>query len=636
MANGRLGFKCIPAYSSCEIYQNSSGSQASISIGAQGLNASVNNTISVAAGTTAYCLVSSQNEAVGTNCFKDTSAITVAGTGQTDPHGAWIQSSTAIGGTVSTRPTSFMNPNGTRTSIAGTALLSPAPYGGSERILPGEDMFADRSEITNGADRMVHKDAFMTFDCHGIRPLFIGSKNFCCCCEFAGAMFINPQCDCAGANFGYGDVNVSSPCMIYHQSFSYFSTPTACTECSLYAINSYAPPFYIKNAGEVCIGTAAVCLVCRCGGAESGTLQPPVVGFFAGCCGQVGTANGTYLCALRVFAGGCCCAVSTCFFGFRDLIPCCCLGTCKNRLAVALSVCGDGVMACNQPCCNLGTSNLMSPYGVARAATYGESLFAMKTCGGVTRYLSAYPGCQFQQQLSLCSCVNWEVLDIAVPDSSGCEYPIKYLAYNPKVSVEKTYFMVRSSKQANCGIFEYKFADYIGEGLCTGTCICTQEGTENQNAFFKRTTVTDSPYIEKVADFPSVMTATKYITPLMCVGCLYRMSPKANPFWSITVYNHDTTEWDRFTTEDLISWKSVAPDFTWNVSTTFKYETFDNCLRTSCNNFNDVVPKCGYFDFGVSTNNYERTGVVISDGESVIVNNDTTEGLAAQVWGYEG
>ena len=87
---------------------------------------------------------------------------------------------------------------------------------------------------------------------------------------------------------------------------------------------------------------------------------------------------------------------------------------------------------------------------------------------------------------------------------------------------------------------------------------------------------------------------------------------------------------------DLISWKSVAPDFRWDVSSTFSYITFDSCLRTSCNNFENAVPKCGYFDFDVSANNYERTGVVISDGESIIVNNNTTESLTAQVWGYEG
>ena len=56
MANGRLGSKCIPAYKSCEVYQNSSGSEASVSIVVQGLDSSINNSITVAAGTTTYCI----------------------------------------------------------------------------------------------------------------------------------------------------------------------------------------------------------------------------------------------------------------------------------------------------------------------------------------------------------------------------------------------------------------------------------------------------------------------------------------------------------------------------------------------------------------------------------------------------
>ena len=82
--------------------------------------------------------------------------------------------------------------------------------------------------------------------------------------------------------------------------------------------------------------------------------------------------------------------------------------------------------------------------------------------------------------------------------------------------------------------------------------------------------------------------------------------------------------------------KSVAPDFRWDVSSTFSYLTFDDCLKQVVIIFENVVPKCGYLDFDVSANNFERTGVVISDGESVIINNNTTESLAAQVWGYEG
>ena len=43
--------------------------------------------------------------------------------------------------------------------------------------------------------------------------------------------------------------------------------------------------------------------------------------------------------------------------------------------------------------------------------------------------------------------------------------------------------------------------------------------------FLNANLVTDSPYVDKIADFPATMTANKYTSPMMCVGCLYRMSP---------------------------------------------------------------------------------------------------------------
>ena len=631
MANGRLGFKCIPPYSSCEVYQNSSGAEASVSIGAQGLNSSVNNTISVAAGTTSYTLVCAQNEAVGTNCFKDTTAITVSGAGRTDPHGAWIQSSTAIGGTVSTRPTSFMNVDGTRTSIAGTALREPAAYGGSEFVLPATGMVDDFKLISNGS-KIPYSEAFMFMDCHGVQPLKIDARNYNCCYEWAGAMMINPQCDCRSADYGYGfGLGGTAPyCSIYGQSVASIGVLDG---CHIMAINNYAAPFYQGEVGSGCytVNDGTLCMCYILSGAENSCLQVPYVGFKAGCT----NASGVGFCAVRVAMGGCCIGSGVCWFGFAAKVQCCCLnsGQSTANLATGIAVC-NGALACFQHCCNMDTTNLMSPYGVARAATFGEALFAIKTCGGNTRYFSGYPGCRWHRSQSVCSCVNWEMLLINNPHP--CEYPIKYLAFNPNPAVKKTYFLSRSPTIANCGIFEYKYADFTGVNDCTGTCLCSFQGTENQNAMFNRSNITDSPYIEKVSDFPSVFLANKYTTPLMCVGCLYRMSPKENPFWSITIYNHDTTEWDRFTTEDLLNWKSVAPDFRWDITNGLSYLTFDDCFRSSCNKFNDVVPKCGYFDFGVSANNYERTGVVISDGETIIVNNDTTEGLTAQVWGYEG
>ena len=41
-------------------------------------------------------------------------------------------------------------------------------------------------------------------------------------------------------------------------------------------------------------------------------------------------------------------------------------------------------------------------------------------------------------------------------------------------------------------------------------------------------------------------------------------------------------------------------------------------------------------DYKLSANQYERTGVVLSDGDRVFVNNDADTCLSFQIWGYEG
>ena len=57
-----------------------------------------------------------------------------------------------------------------------------------------------------------------------------------------------------------------------------------------------------------------------------------------------------------------------------------------------------------------------------------------------------------------------------------------------------------------------------------------------------------------------------------------------------------------------------------------------------------VVRTCAYYnidctgiiDYKLSVNQYERTGIVLSDGDRIMVNNDADVCLNFQVWGYEG
>ena len=221
MANGRLGAKCIPNYKSCEIYQNSSGSEASVSIVTQGLGSGVDNTFTVSAASTQYCIDPSRCEGhVGTNCYVDTAALTIAGTARTELHGAFISSSgTLTVGSCSARYpniTSYINPcDGTKTSIAGTSICctcpnsldhgrSPsccaqtngpiAPYGGNEVILPVQGMirnmrcsdYGQCAQVTSRLDCMPC-DFFMKYDCNQRGVLIINSRFYCCCYQCAGA-----------------------------------------------------------------------------------------------------------------------------------------------------------------------------------------------------------------------------------------------------------------------------------------------------------------------------------------------------------------------------------------------------------------------------------------------------------------
>ena len=648
MANGRLGFKCIPAYSSCEIYQNSSSSEASISILAQGLNVGTNNSITVALGTTTYTTMDTGNLATGTNLFKDTSAIQVTGTGQTDARGAFIQSSSGIGGTVPTRINAFQNIDGTRTDVGTgyTALRNPAPYGGSEVVLPGDGMHTKFCEYNGVPSCYSHRDGFITMDCHGVFPLFIGACNYNCNYQTAAALMVNPNCECGTEGSAFDcNCRLSIKCQSFcGAGINLCNIDGCCSCCYIIAPNHYAAGFYQPtrvSAGEV--RATQYCFTCYDPANEAydySYTQLPWVGFYAGCYQSYWESHHCNFCMIAPAPlGGN--GDPDGWFGFRGFQYCRfqCGSNCYQKFPIMMYCVGapaGSFFACGSHCrCgfNLSGGFNMSPYGVARAASYGAAFFATCNDQTHTNYIKANPSGWWAISYYVqhcCQCTDWEIYRIQ--KNHCCEYPIKFVAHNPKAGVEKTYVMIRSATTANCGIFEYKWDEWSGAGCCVDSCCMLQ----NCSAMPNHCTVTCSQFMAKVADFPSAMTAGKYTNPLMCVGCLYRMSPKENPFWSIAVYNHTTTEWDRFTSDDLLTWTSVAPDFSWRPTTRAKFETFDDCMTRYNNVFPSTVPKCGYTDFGVSANNFERTGVVISAGENVTVDNDSTDALTVQVWGYEG
>ena len=104
------------------------------------------------------------------------------------------------------------------------------------------------------------------------------------------------------------------------------------------------------------------------------------------------------------------------------------------------------------------------------------------------------------------------------------------------------------------------------------------------------------------------------------------------------VYNHETKKWDGFTSKNLYLWEASGDPLVQTVSNTLTRTITDDyqCIVDKCNCFYSNMDCSGLIDLRVKTNQYERTGLVLSNGDRIMVNNDGTPKINVQVWGYEG
>mgnify|MGYP001300257105 CR=1 FL=1 len=148
-------------------------------------------------------------------------------------------------------------------------------------------------------------------------------------------------------------------------------------------------------------------------------------------------------------------------------------------------------------------------------------------------------------------------------------------------------------------------------------------------------------FFRKVANFPSIMSDHKYTQPRMCVGCLFRSDTAV---WSLPVYNHCCFRWDAFITCDLINWNKqeleivCKPDDQMGSTNYCQILSLENnyyCKCTDC--FMAGFDRSGLMELCMSFNQYERTGLLINNTESIYVkSHNATDCFNFQIWGYEG
>ena len=208
------------------------------------------------------------------------------------------------------------------------------------------------------------------------------------------------------------------------------------------------------------------------------------------------------------------------------------------------------------------------------------------------------------------------------------------------------YMAVRSSNPDECGIFridadkQRKFhGPHCGCDVEYGCAGCVQYQTFSLSAWNGNMKDSLLDYC-KISDWPTCWAQAKYSTESFCVSCLFR-NQRCN--WVMDIFNHTTAKWDSYSTSNLHQWNLVndsssTDPFKLKISDTLDLKVSDNCacIITTCNCFMSNMDCSGLIDWCISANQYERNGIVLSNGDRVMINNNSDEKLNAQIWGYEG
>ena len=227
------------------------------------------------------------------------------------------------------------------------------------------------------------------------------------------------------------------------------------------------------------------------------------------------------------------------------------------------------------------------------------------------------------------------------------EFAVKYVAYNPHDCY--VYTAIRSSASIDCGIFRIDPHEIRRQaGLFCG---CNQAACQCCGAICETYQFTPGSAdwqtalghdggggacsLCRTAVWPAAWTCEYYTRGGFCVSCLYRAG---KCLWTMGVYNHHTKKWDGYTSPDLHQWASAGDPLVQKVNDTLTRSVTDDyrCVVEVCNCFFANMDCTGLIDYKVTANQYERNGIVLSNGDRVMVNNNSDHKTTVQVWGFEG
>jgi len=299
-------------------------------------------------------------------------------------------------------------------------------------------------------------------------------------------------------------------------------------------------------------------------------------------------------------------------------------------------------------------SKRMSPYGYMFGMT---NCFAMMYSENSTATCQDYYfgfndiclwnccWCQF------CPCLFTTGFRFHIPDENlspqNDEFTVKYVAFNPHDCY--VYTAIRSSSTLDCGIWridphEIRRQAGLFCGCSSANCHCCggvcgmysmAPSDPNWAVALAHDGGGGACALCRSSVWPAVWDCEHYTRGGFCVSCLYR---SGKCLWTMGVYNHQTKKWDGFSTKNLWQWDASGDPLVQKVNDTLTRSITDDyrCVVEVCNCFFANMDCSGLIDYKVSANQYERTGIVLSNGDRVMVNNNSDHKTNVQVWGFEG
>jgi hypothetical protein len=251
----------------------------------------------------------------------------------------------------------------------------------------------------------------------------------------------------------------------------------------------------------------------------------------------------------------------------------------------------------------------------------------------MTRYVG------FDQCAEACCAYKPTLICIASPE-------IKWLWYNPYTKCNYFEIMTTGNSFATSGIYSIDptYSPY-GASCTYGQCYngitfeCATLADYISAGLFKCVSGTPSAWSEKTSKY-EVSSNPRLISP--CCWAIWKQCFTFNTVLAEGGWNGCMVQ---YRSGDLITWSKATQGVSQIKDSGSGNSVCTTILKNDGANFNknenyyfnsaNCVDDIGTLEYKVSANRLERTGIVISDGEKVYVNNGGTSPISVQVWGYD-